>query len=217
VELIQSFTLMLLLLFPRGRAWPKTPGSFLWNLSAGLAPELARFHGRVMNLLEEADPSTTYELLEDWERCLGLPDPCLGPETSTALRQQSLVSKLTWQGGQAVSKYIAVAASLGYTITIENCIPPIAGDACADDEVLDDTGRFVFYVHAPGVTTFYIEAGSAEAGDEIETWSNDPLECAIRKKCASHLRFFLYDSGDAITTETGDTIITEDNDLTLVT
>ena len=65
-------------LFPRGKAWPEARGPVWDSLLRSLAGELQRFDGRLCDLLEESDPRTTVEALEDWERVLGLPDACFG-------------------------------------------------------------------------------------------------------------------------------------------
>lgn len=63
-------------LLPPGPAWPKDDGATLTRLFGALSSELARVDGRAWQLVEEADPRTTGELLADWERSAGLPDIC---------------------------------------------------------------------------------------------------------------------------------------------
>ena len=71
-------------LLPAGRIWNRKPGGPRDNLLLGLGNEFAHIDDRVLALLQEFDPHTTADLLEDWERVAGLPDPCLPtPPTTT--------------------------------------------------------------------------------------------------------------------------------------
>ena len=90
---------------------------------------LAQFWGdvvdaRAADLLErESDPRSTIELLPDWERNWGLPDPCYTSPQSIDERQRALVMRMTMLGAQSRQFFIDVAAMLGYTITITEYRP----------------------------------------------------------------------------------------------
>ena len=84
----------------------------------------------------ESDPRSTIELLPDWERNWGLPDPCYKEPQSIAERQLALVMRMTLMGGQAREFFIDIAAMIGYTITITEYRPFfIAMDRCGDSRV----------------------------------------------------------------------------------
>ncbi|MCA3359217.1 MAG: DUF2313 domain-containing protein [Roseomonas sp.] len=71
-----AYLSQLIALLPPGDALAREPGSVLARLLSVPAAELARVDGRVEALLLESDPARTTEMLEDWERALGLPDVC---------------------------------------------------------------------------------------------------------------------------------------------
>lgn len=71
-----AYLSQLISLLPPGDALAREPGSRLERLLSVPAAELARVDGRVEALLTESDPARTAEMLEDWERALGLPDVC---------------------------------------------------------------------------------------------------------------------------------------------
>ena len=105
---------------PPGVAWPRDPQSTLGKLIGAAADELARLDGRLGDLLDEADPSTALEMLSDWETTCGLPDGCASGLAGTlAERQQAVVDHLTLPRGQSRAYFIALAASLGRIITID--------------------------------------------------------------------------------------------------
>ena len=74
--------------------------------ATGLNQYWGHVDGRAADLLEiESDPRTTVELLPDWERAWGLPDPCFPNATSIAERQNMLVLVMTLLGGQSRAFY----------------------------------------------------------------------------------------------------------------
>lgn len=106
-------------LLPPGSVWLLLPGSWISRALLAIGTELARIDARALELLEEADPRTTTELLTDWERVLGLPDGCvLELADTTAERRNSVVAKLVARGGQSAAFYISIAAAMGVTATV---------------------------------------------------------------------------------------------------
>jgi uncharacterized protein YmfQ (DUF2313 family) len=111
-------------LLPRGPAWPRDDEAVTTRMLAAVAAELARVDLRVDNLIAEADPRTTIEMLADWERLFGLPDECLPEASTVAERRGRLVQKMVFQGGQSGQFFIDFLAALGYAdVTIEDSAP----------------------------------------------------------------------------------------------
>jgi uncharacterized protein YmfQ (DUF2313 family) len=132
-------------LLPQGQAWPKhAMGSVLWQTCDGLNNYWGWVDGRAADLLEiESDPRSTVELLPDWERNWGLPDPCYTAPQTIAARQQALVARMTLLGSQSRQFYIDFAKQLGYDITISEYRPFMVGiDGCGDCRVYGD-GTFM--------------------------------------------------------------------------
>lgn len=175
-------------LLPQGFAWPRQADAALTKLLLAWADEMARIDGRAVDLVDEADPRTTAELLADWERVAGLPDPCvaaLGVSQTAAQRRAALVAKLTTIGGQSAAYYIALAASLGYTITVTEFSPFQAGSD-AGDALTNDGWRFVWQVNAPEASIVEFAAGRSSAGEPLRAWGNELLECVINRLRPAH-------------------------------
>lgn len=175
-------------LLPQGFAWPREADAALTKLLLAWADELARVDGRAADLIEEADPRTTAELLADWERVAGLPDPCveaLAGTQTTAQRRAALVAKLTTIGGQSAAYYIALAASLGYTITVTEFRPFVAGSV-AGDALTNDEWIFAWQVNAPAESIVAFAAGRSCAGEPLRAWGNELLECVINRLRPAH-------------------------------
>ena len=129
-------------LLPLGQAWPRTWDGVLMLVVRGLTRIWGDFEIRASKLLEmESDPRTTIELLPDWERNWGLPDPCYQSPQSIAERQLALVMRMTLEGAQSREFFIQIAAMIGYTITITEYRPFfIAMDGCGDCRVSGAAG-----------------------------------------------------------------------------
>lgn len=182
----QDYEGQLLALRPPGPAWP-TEDDHL----AAAAEECARVHNRAAALVAEADPRTTTELLSDWERVAGLPDACTGPLATLAERRAALVARLTSIGGQSRAYFIALAASLGYTITITEYRPYQVNDH-VNDPLNSELWNFVWQVNAAldTVRRFNVKSG---VNEPLATWGNALLECVIRRLAPAHTKvLFAY-------------------------
>lgn len=178
-------------LLPPGAAWNLEPGSRLSRLLRAIAEELARLDGRGETLLNEADPRTIDEMLVDWERALGLPDPCVGAGQTLAQRRAAVVARYTSVGGQAPAYYIAVALALGYTVTIKE-FNPYDVDDDVESPLYGDDWAYAWEVNAPLHTV-----GEFSVDDPCEEplawWSNAALECVLnRLKPAHTILLFTY-------------------------
>lgn len=167
-------------LLPPGKSMSRDPGTTLDALLDAMAQELARLDGRGDRLITEAVPSSTNELLTDWERVAGLPDPCeAGQETTLQHRRNALVSKLSGRGGQSPSYFIALAAALGYEVTITEFRPFRAGLSNAGEPISNGDWIFTWRINAPAVTIVEFRTGQSAAGEPLRSWGNTVLECRM--------------------------------------
>jgi len=132
--------------------------------------------------------------LADWERVLGLPDPCLiGTTQSVGQRVNAAVSKWKGYAGQSAPFFIALAKSLGYEITITVFRPARAGIASAGDPINGGDWDWTWRINAPAVTVVPAVAGVASAGDPLAAWGNKALECRFGQlKPAESILLFGY-------------------------
>jgi uncharacterized protein YmfQ (DUF2313 family) len=170
-------------LLPPGIAWPREPGALSDTLAA-LAEEMARVDGRAEDLQDEADPRSTVELLGDWERAFGLPDPCTDLPDAYGERVDALVGKVTRIGGQSPSYFIAVAARLGFTVTITE-FDPFTVDDTVGDVLSGEEWQFAWRVNAPAETVSYFTVDSYVT-ERLADWGNERLECAIARLKPAH-------------------------------
>lgn len=171
-------------LLPPGAAWSREPSADLTRLLAALADELGRIDGRADALLAELDPRTTAELLRDWERVAGLPDPCTGADPTTAARRAALHTRLTTLGGQSAAYYQALAADLGFAITITEFRPHTVADD-VETPLHGPQWRFWWQVNAALETITEFSTLDTVA-DPLAAWGNERLECLIRRLKPAH-------------------------------
>lgn len=166
-------------LLPQGPAWLVQATDRIGMLLAAWADEFARIEQRALALVEESDPRTTIELLADWERVAGLPDPCVTQAQTIPQRQAALVSKLSYTGGASRAYFIGMAAEMGYAGATIDEYPSIIGI----------TDQFTWRINLPGSSgsLYYMDADS-DADAYLLSWDagNEALECRINKYKPAH-------------------------------
>lgn len=206
----ESYLMMFQSLLPIGQAWNRESGSSTTNLLTVMASEFSKIHGRGEDILNEADPRTTIELLSDWEIELGLPDTCTGGFDTIQERQSAVVQKFTMTGGQSPQYFKDVAAAIGYEIEIAEFRPFVCGlSECGLNEntqgnttliygITDQEDmRFNWRVTVLGSRVTWFSCGVSELGKDHFaefTVAND-LECLLNRIKPSHTNLiFAYDS-----------------------
>jgi uncharacterized protein YmfQ (DUF2313 family) len=193
-------------LLPQGQAWPRFYESVLMKTVRGLTGIWGDFELRASTLLEvESDPRTTVELLPDWERNWGLPDPCYTGPLTIHDRQIALVLRMTMIGGQSRAFFIGVATFLGYTITITEYAPFMVGISNLGDTrtpPLDPNPlvgdyrwyigppemRFYWTVHVTGARLTWFRATQGQLGVDhhLEIGLAEDLECLLDRWKPAH-------------------------------
>lgn len=182
-------------LLPPGQAFPRDAGGRMDDLLAGMAAELARVDARGEQLIAEANPSQTSELLPDWERVAGLPDSCAGTlEETIQGRRAALLGKIRSAGGQSRDYFISLAASLGYSVAIEEFRPFRVGST-AGGSLTNGAWLYTWRMRSPATTATHFAAGLSVAGEPLAAWGNDSLECKINQLKPAHT-FALFAYGD---------------------
>lgn len=180
-------------LLPPGLAWPTAPDTRLMLVLRAWAGEMARLDGRAAQLLDETDPALASELLRDWERVVGLPDPCVTTAQTVAQRRQALQGRLTSVGGQSRQFFLDLAARLGYEVTIDEFSSALEATT-AGISFTGDQWAHIWRVNVPsvvGLSPFRVGAGSV--GEPLRVWSNEVIECQFNRLKPAHTQLlFAY-------------------------
>jgi uncharacterized protein YmfQ (DUF2313 family) len=186
-------------LLPQGYAWPRHADAMLVKVCSGLCQVWGLVDRDIADLLErESDPRITVELLPDWERAWGLPDPCYSAPQSIAERQAALVYKMTTLGGQSAQFMIDAAAYIGYEISITEYHPFMVGiDRVGDKRTINADGsysdypyilgppenRFYWSVHVDTkkLVWFRVTSGQCGIDPHLRIGLADDLECLLNR------------------------------------
>jgi uncharacterized protein YmfQ (DUF2313 family) len=176
-------------------AWNQDPESNLGRVLAARAAGMAEVDQRADDLMDEADPRTTFELLQEWERECGLPDRCVGDLSTLQERRAAVVSILTATGGQSAAYFEALAADLGYQVTVSEFRPFRAGRGRAGEPAYGTDWAHAWQVDCGATAITSFRAGQSGAGERLRTWGNERLECAITARQPAHTHvIFTYDA-----------------------
>ncbi len=177
----EDYKNQLIALLPRGELWESlsTDPTFLALLDAE-AQEFGRIDARISNLLDEANPAKTLELLEEWEAFASLPDPCLGEALTIQDRQNALVSRLTSMGGQSRQYFIDIAAAIGFTITITEFPVFKSNRSRTGMQIRNEHAKFTWQVNGALQISQLFKTNNNQTGDKLgSVKGNAALECLI--------------------------------------
>ena len=171
-------------LLPQGDAWPREPGSALAKLGDWMGAELARVDGRVADLLREADPRLTLELLSAWEAEFGLPDPCMPLTATIAQRRAALLARMTERFSPTPASFIALAAMFGDAVALTEHRPHHCEMDC-EQPVADPAWAHAWTVRG---STDVITDLTCEDHCELplRQWQTGLYECAMRRRAPAH-------------------------------
>lgn len=181
----QPYFNMLMALMPRGQLWDdlREDPNFI-GLFESTAEEMAVLHAREDDLINEADPRTTYEMLGEWESNYGLPDPCVDDVQTIDQRLASLYAKVTNKGGQSIPYFINLAKSLGYEVTITEFSRWTVADR-VNKPLYGEDWQFAWRVNAPEETiTYWTVRGRVD--EPLASWGNKRLECTFHRLKPDH-------------------------------
>lgn len=189
-----SYLSQLQALQPPGAALPRDPGSVWYRLLTALAEELERVESRSVDLTREADPRTTIEMLEDWERVCGLPGECPVRDTASSLqaRRAAVVNVLTRAGGATLAYFKRLTQIAGVEIDITEYRPFLCGLSFCGGTLWgtnpDPHGvRHVWQVLVKGQRVTRFRCGASTCGERL--CAIDPaeeLECLLRQAAPAH-------------------------------
>lgn len=207
-DYLQAF----LALLPQGQAWPRAIESILVRTCTGLCEFWGYVDARAADLLEiESDPRTTTELLLEWERAFGLPDPCVKEPLTVTERRKALLTRITMLGAQSREFFIGLATGMGYTVTITEYSPFMAGYSHVGNTKnlnLDDPTRYRWYLAPPEVrfywtvhvtalklAWFHVSSGQCGIDPLLRIGRATDLECMFERLKPAHTRI-VWDYSD---------------------
>ncbi|AYM13056.1 DUF2313 domain-containing protein [Agrobacterium tumefaciens] len=178
-------------LWPPGAAFGTPDGqamslsSLLASFTRVLISPWEWLYARAYKLITESTVFGVDEMLGDWEVEYGLPDACGAEDESVAGRLRALEAKLMAVAIVTPSDFIRLAASFGFTITIEEpAIFECGFSECGGEHAVGDWRQEVYWlVTVTDLAVDYFRCGESECGyDPLFTFGEaERLLCLLRQ------------------------------------
>ncbi len=143
-------------LLPPGKAWLLTHQPLALSFVTGLSRELVRIHDFIADLVPDSDPATASgELLEAWERSVGLPEPGEEIAATDAERRLDVVARIASQNVRTEAEWVALAEAAGYTgasVTTRSVTRATCNSNCNAAIQGPYLSGYGFTLHMPGGT-----------------------------------------------------------------
>lgn len=184
---VADYTAMLQGLLPPGDAWTREPDTVLTRLLAAAAEELVRVDDEAMQLMGEALPDRTLQLLPDWERAYGLPDACSTSGETIDARRAALLLRVAGRGGQSPSYFTALAGTFtGAACTVEEFRPFRVGMNHVGERLYGTGWLHVWRLRLPASVERHFTAGRSTVGEPLNSWGDRRIECLINLLKPAH-------------------------------
>ncbi|CCT58500.1 putative phage tail protein [Acetobacter pasteurianus] len=118
---VENFRSAVLSLLPRGPIWSRSVDGVLYKLAGIWAQTFQRNGERSANLLSDAFPATTEELLPEWQKTLGLPDVVQTTTPTLVQAQGQVMARLCGDQSISIPALEALAKTLGYSAIVTPC------------------------------------------------------------------------------------------------
>lgn len=177
-------------LLPQGVAWSRDPASNLSGVMGVIAADRRDRHDRKLQLLDvDSFPTRAVELLPEWERSAGLPDPCRAAPGTLAERWADLADVFFAAHPPTPDNMTAWAAQAGWNIEIREQRDFVPGVSCPGDAVGECD--FIWVVSVLGQEIRFFRAGENVGGDVLFTFPDlTTLECVLRRAAPAHTRVY---------------------------
>lgn len=180
-----------LALWPPGAAWGTPDGeahsaaSVIYRFTLALLVPFSDLYGRARRFLEESLIAGIFERLDDWESEYGLPDECLTGNTSQAARIRAIEARVTSNAVTTPADFIDLAASYGFSITIEEPAMFQCGfSECGGEHTLGNPREEVFLIVTvidPAVDYFRVSESEVGYDPLFDLGDAQPLLCLLRR------------------------------------
>jgi uncharacterized protein YmfQ (DUF2313 family) len=181
-------------LHPPGLAHEFADDSVRGRFWLGVAVNMLRLQDFICDFLQnESFPGTAVAMLPDWEKALGLPDPCVTDALTIPQRQAACIARLAGGFDPTPANFIALAAQLGFTITITQF--PATRFGARFGSSFARGYRFWWQVNGLANPRAQARFGSARFGDRFATFGNTLLECTFERLKPAHTGIIFNYSG----------------------
>lgn len=176
---------------PRGMLWQRDNSLNLYKYAAGYAPRLELAEISADGLMLEMRPESTFQLLDEWETYLGLPECDVGKQTIDA-RRDAVTEKYYRKGGLQAWNIEKLAADLGFDVDVQELFPHHCLRGC-DYPLYEEKYRHILRIYVKGITQAYATCLD-DCLTPLVSETAAVLECTLSKfKMAGKYYEFYYE------------------------
>lgn len=180
-------------LLPRGPAWTRSQDANLTKLLSAFGLMFAEVDERALRLSEEANPASSSELLQDWERVCNLPDKCTNSIDKTIEeRRNDIINRLNGSASPTWAYFQRIAERIGYKVKFREMQPFTCGLSHCGDALNNDPGiRYnMVTVFIGGNRTAQFRCGTSQCGEALGAIRHaSELECFFNHIKPAHVQF----------------------------
>ncbi len=180
-------------LLPAGPAWDPDWVPALEKILLAMAKEMARMDARAFDVINEMDPAGVSELVPDWEKVMGLPDPCLGESPAFEDRRLAVRQRLMAVGAQSRAYFIEIAVRQGYPLSsiTERRAPRFGRSTFGNAHFGTWTAQFMWTLNSGPRRRLGRRFGDSFWGQRFGVNPSGALECVIRRSAPAHTLEFI--------------------------
>ncbi len=171
---------------PQGDGMPTTADTQYAAMLAPIGNELSLVEAAMLSFANEISPLTASNLLADYERVLG-PDPYARDTGTLSIGQRQQLAYTRWVGkfGVRPADFVALAATFGVTISIEQYSLTVVG-AFAGDFLTSNPEQFAWLAILPTAQIESAEASSSQAGDLQSAFAPSLVQPVLQARAPAH-------------------------------
>lgn len=173
-------------LLPRGRLLDYDDGFTVAEFALAMGQIFEDLDDRFEDFIVELYPTTTLELLPDWEREYGLPDDCSKAGDPVEIRRRLLLAKYNALGGQTRAYFIQLALYLGFEITITEFDVFRTNTNATNDLLLGRDYLWRWQINCAAETKIFFKTNLSTTNEPLIYFGNDRLVCFMNKYKPAH-------------------------------
>ncbi len=168
---------------PEGKAYlaKSIPDSNLYKFLRACAFSYLSLNGDIEAMFDELDPTTTEDLISEWEREFGIPDDCLDVAATLEERRNNIIAKIKMDGVTTVEDFEALADVFDIPVQVSpgydfSALPFILGESVLGGSDIYFT-MFVDFPESFDVNRLPFTLGV----DKLGSFSSNIVQCLFDK------------------------------------
>lgn len=185
----EQFIQLIKSLLPQGHIWEAQKGSLFHKIICAMAVEFTRVELRKQALFKELNPTSTSEMIPEWEKLLGIPNKATGPisQLTYQARKKFIFTFYTMTGGSRAEYYKRVIKSFGFDVEIKEIKNFRVGLSRVGDPLTNGNWRNAIEVRASNVPEFKFRVGQSAVGDPLVVRSNELIKNIMEEIKPAHV------------------------------